>query len=115
MTSVFPTYEYHTTRLYEGAQENEVLNEINNKFLAGELPTARVGALVYMMSARNGAYDKDGKRISSFPPHQMYFLPKIADETFSLSGQVNPMLWQGYPHMSCLIVVTPTAAEIKAN
>lgn len=115
MASVFPTYQYHTARLYEGLSETEVLAEIEQKFKNGELPTAAVGSLVYMMSARNGFYTDDGKQISSFPPHQMYFLPKITDQTFSLTGQDNLMLWQGYPHMSCLIVVTPSAAEIKAN
>lgn len=110
MASVFPTYEYHTARLYEGATEEQVMKEIQSRFEAGQLPTAVVGALVYMMSPRNGIYNARGEPVIKVPPHQMYFMPKIKDEVFSLpKGGNGPRLWQGYPHMSSLIV--PVSAE----
>jgi hypothetical protein len=103
MASVFLTYEYHTKRLYEGAEPRAVLAEIQARFSEGKLPTAATGALVYMMSARNGTY-QNGERVATVPPHQMYFMPRIPDDTFALERGKSPSLWQGYPHMSCLVV-----------
>jgi hypothetical protein len=115
MASVFLTYEYQTKRLYEGSDMKNVLAEIKARFDEGKLPTAATGALVYMMSARNGTYGKNGERLAVVPPHQMYFMPRIADDTYSLERGKSPYLWQGYPHMSCLIVNVdaPPAAEAQ--
>jgi hypothetical protein len=111
MASVFPTYEFHTARLYEGATQETVMSEIKSRFDAGKLPSAAVGALVYMMSARNGRYDARGERVATISPHQMYFMPKIPNEWFTLARGPGPSLWQDYPHMSCLIVPVAAAAE----
>ncbi|WP_218311733.1 chromate transporter [Alteromonas antoniana] len=108
--TVLPTLEYHTARLYAGASTKQVMREIAKKFEMDELPTAKVGALVYMMSKNNQAYLEDTDKLISFPPHQMYFMPKLSADVFSLAESTfspgSPWLYQEYPHMSCLIVFT---------
>lgn len=110
METVLPTLEYHTARLYDGASTKQVMGEIAKKFEKDELPTAKVGALVYMMSKNNQAYLEDTDELISFPPHQMYFMPKLSADVFSLAESTfspgSPWLFQEYPHMSCLIVFT---------
>lgn len=110
METVLPTFEYHTARLYAGVSTEHVMNEIANKFAVNELPTASVGALVYMMSKNNQAYLEDTDQLISFPPHQMYFMPKLSNEVFSLPDSQfspgSPWLFQEYPHMSSLIIFT---------
>ncbi|WP_339618002.1 chromate transporter [uncultured Gilvimarinus sp.] len=108
--SVLPTYEYHTARLYAGASEQQVMDEIGKKFESGELPTAKTGSLVYMMSQNNRAYREDIKELISFPPHQMYFMSRLPDDVFSLENSTftpgSPFVFQAYPHMTSLIIFT---------
>jgi len=108
--SVLPTLEYHTARLYAGATKKQVMEEIAKKFEMNELPTAKIGALVYMMSQNNKAYLEDINKLIPFPPHQMYFMPKLSDDVFSLAESTfspgSPWLFQEYPHMSSLIIFT---------
>ena len=108
--TVLPTLEYHTARLYAGVSTKRVMNEIAKKFEANELPTAGTGALVYMMSPNNRAYLEESDKLISFPPHQMYFMPRLSADVFSLEESTfspgSPWLYQEYPHMTSLIVFT---------
>ncbi len=110
MNTVLPTFEYHTARLYAGVSTKQVMDEIAKKFEADELPTAETGALVYMMSSNNQAYLEESDELISFPPHQMYFMPRLSADVFSLGGSTfspgSPWLFQEYPHMTSLIVFT---------
>lgn len=110
MESVLPTFEYHTVRLYAGVSTKRVMDEIAKKFEKDELPTAETGALVYMMSPNNRAYLEESGELISFPPHQMYFMPRLSADVFSLEESTfspgSPWLFQEYPHMSSLIVFT---------
>lgn len=102
--SVLYTYELEMKLLYEGMSPEGVLSVINNHFLEGTLPTAITGSLVYMMSPNNKFYNYSTKTLGTTPIHQMYYYPKLPDQTFSLpTGRV--MLWQGYPHLSALIIM----------
>ncbi len=105
MRSIFPTYEMHTQLLYNEVSDKNALTKIEEAFKEGIIPTAETGALVYMMSPNNKVYNHNTKSLIKMPAHQMYFYPKISDETFSLTG-TSPWLWQGYPHLSSLIVLT---------
>ena len=108
--SVLPSYEYHTARLYDGLSQAQVMSEMAKKFDMGELPTAKTGALVYMMSKNNRAYLEDMQKLISFPPHQMYFMPRLSSDVFSLSDSTfspgSPFVFQEYPHMTSLVVFT---------
>ncbi|MCF2948238.1 chromate transporter [Paraglaciecola aquimarina] len=108
--SVLPTLEYHMERLYSGASTKQVMDEITKKFEMNTLPSAKNGALVYMMSQNNKAYLEDAKKLISFPPHQMYFMPKLPVNVFSLEASTfspgSPWVYQEYPHMTSLIVFT---------
>ncbi len=110
METVLPTFEYHTARLYAGVSTKRVMHEIAKKFEADELPTAETGALVYMMSPNNRAYLEQSEELISFPPHQMYFMPRLSADVFSLEDSTfspgSPWLFQEYPHMTSLIVFT---------
>ncbi len=110
METVLPTFEYHTARLYAGVSTKQVMDEITKKFEADELPTAETGALVYMMSPNNRAYIEESAELISFPPHQMYFMPRLSADVFSLEDSTfspgSPWLFQEYPHMTSLIVFT---------
>lgn len=105
MASVFPTYEMHMKLMYEaGLSMEETLQALARAHQQGQIPNATTGSLVYMMSPNNKVYDYRRQALVSSPVHQMYFYPKLNDETFSLEpGSV--FLWQGYPHLSALIVV----------
>ncbi len=106
MRSVFPAYELHMTSLYNGLSYGETYKDIKLAYEKGKIPTAETGSLVYMMSAKNKMYNpKSGERYPT-PIHQMYFYPKLSDKTFSLKGGP-PYLWQGFPHMTALIIVVP--------
>ena len=104
MRSVFPTYQLNLNLLYSGHSYEETYQEIEKRFKESKIPTAEAGALVYMMSPNNLRYIPSSDSLIKMPPHQMYFFPKLANETFSLEGGP-PWLYQGFPHMSVLIVV----------
>lgn len=104
MRSVFPSYELNMKLLYEGKTYEFANKELMKEFEKGRLPSAEHGALVYMMSPNNRGFNPNTKILKSTPIHQMYFYPKLSDETFSLSGE-RVFLWQGFPHLSALIVV----------
>ena len=105
MRSVFLTYEMEMKLRYEGYSNTESLNMLEQAYREGGLPTAETGSLVYMMSPNNKFYNFSRNTLGSTRPHQMYFFPKISDETFSLSsGPVS--LYQGYPHLTALLVYT---------
>ena len=104
MRSVFPTYQLNLNLLYSGHSYDETYQEIEKRFKEGQIPTAEAGALVYMMSPNNRRYIPSSDSFVNMPPHQMYFYPKLTNETFSLKSGP-PWLYQGFPHMSVLIVV----------
>ncbi len=104
MRSVFPAYKMHMRLLYSGHTYESTHKKIDDAFNAGILPTAEAGALVYMMSPNNMMYNPANDQLSKTPIHQMYFYPKLNDKTFSLKSGP-PWLWQGFPHLSALIVV----------
>lgn len=104
MRSVFPTYQFQMKHLYQGKLHAEVDKLIEHEFNEGNLPTAEHGALVYMMSPNNLGFNPATNQVEATPVHQMYYFPKLADETFSLSSE-GVFLWQGYPHLSALIVM----------
>ena len=102
--SVLPTYEMQMKLLFGGASYNEALAQIALAYEQGRIPTAETGALVYMMSPRNQIFDAASGKLVPTSIHQMYYYPKLPDETFALENGP-PWLWQGFPHMSALIVV----------
>lgn len=104
MRSVFPTYKLEMSSLYSGMTYEETRKKMILAYKSGAIPTAEVGSLVYMMSPKNKIYDPNSKKLEPTPIHHMYFYPKLDDRTFSLKGGP-PWLWQGFPHMSALIVV----------
>lgn len=104
--SILPAYELHMALLFKGLSYEETHTALNQSFKEGKLPTAEPGALVYMMSPNNKFYS-NGQLVTS-PIHQMYFYPKLEDKVFSL-GDGSVALWQGFPHLSALIVVVPGA------
>ncbi len=104
MRSVFPTYELEMKLLYAGTPPAEVKHHLSDAYNAGDIPTAEVGALVYMMSTNNLNFNAATEILAPTPVHQMYYFPKMPDETFSLKGELPVRLWQGYPHLSALIV-----------
>lgn len=114
MRSIFPTYELHMALREKGMSDSQALEEIRRQFEDGQLPTAETASLVYMMSANNRGYNPETESLEEIPPHQMYFFPKLADETFRLGGGP-PWLWQGYPHLSSLIVVTESSDKFEAG
>ncbi|MFC3120037.1 hypothetical protein [Agaribacter flavus] len=73
-------------------------------YFDGKLPSAAHCALVYMMSPKNKYYDHHHNHLVDSPIHQMYFFPKLDDKVFSLQSS-KVFLWQGFPHLSALIVV----------
>ncbi len=103
MRSVFPTYALHMKLMYKGFSYTETSKKLGAAYKKGEIPTAETAALVYMMSPNNIVYDPKTDAVRPFPTHQMYFYPKLENETFSLK-KGPPWLWQGFPHMSALIV-----------
>lgn len=108
MRSVFPTYQYEMSQLYQGKNQETVNQLINSEFKKGKLPSAEHGALVYMMSPNNKWYDEKSNSLKPTPVHQMYYYPKLSNETFSLSSK-DVFMWQGYPHLTALIVVVEEA------
>jgi len=108
MRSVFATYQFQMKQLYEGKTHEIVNQEIQDEFNKGRLPTAETGALVYMMSPHNKMFVPSIKKLVRTPVHHMYYYPKLANETFSLSGK-SISIWQGYPHLTALIVVVAEA------
>ncbi len=104
MRSVFPTYKFQMKHLYLGKSHEVVNRLIEAEFKRGSLPTAESGALVYMMSPNNKAFNPMTKKLELTPIHQMYYYPKLSDKTFSLSSKT-VFMWQGYPHLTALIVV----------
>ncbi len=106
--SILPAYELHMKLLYKGLSYDETYAAIDKAFKSGKLPTAETGSLVYMMSPNNKFYYK-GKIVSTLI-HHMYFYPKLDDKVFSLAeGPIS--LWQGFPHLSALIVSVPGAQD----
>lgn len=104
MRSVFPTYELEMKLLFAGIPPLEVRRHLSDAYDAGTIPTAESGALVYMMSTNNLNFNATTEILAPTPVHQMYYFPKMPDETFSLKGELPVRLWQGYPHLSALIV-----------
>ncbi|MFT2092516.1 chromate transporter [Paraglaciecola sp. 2405UD69-4] len=107
MKSVFFSYQMHMKYLYMGYDAKQTHQKLVQAFQLGELPKPETGSLVYMMSRNNRNYVHHTKTLRKGVPHQMYFYPKLADETFSLGGHSSkhwPALWQGFPAMSALIV-----------
>lgn len=109
MRSVFPTYKYQMEMLHKGKSHDQVNSLIELEFKKGNLPTAEHGALVYMMSPNNRWFNPTTKTLEPTPIHQMYYYPKLSNKTFSLSSK-NVFMWQGYPHLTALIVVVPGSA-----
>ncbi|MGK0299024.1 MAG: hypothetical protein ACI9XC_002650 [Gammaproteobacteria bacterium] len=106
MRSVFPTYELQMNLLYSGLSYEETYKRTELAFKNTQIPTAEVGSLVYMMSPNNKFYNQSTEKLERSPVHQMYYYPKLQDSTFSIKDGP-PWLWQGFPHMSALIVVVP--------
>ncbi|MGJ8678933.1 chromate transporter [Paraglaciecola sp.] len=104
MRSVFPSYELQMQYLYQGLSHSKTVKKLADAFKQGQLPNAEHGSLVYMMSKHNKYFDPHHGTLGDSPVHQMYFFPKLADNTFSLV-KGGPFLWQGFPHLSALIVV----------
>ena len=104
MGSVFHTYEMQMRLMDEGKSNEETLLAIGRAFEQGILPTATIGSLVYMMSPNNKFYNHTSHTLGKSPTHQMYYYPKLDDNTFSLKDGP-AILWQGFPHLSALIVV----------
>lgn len=104
MRSVFPTYALEMKLLYAGTAPSDIKRHLSEAYSAGQIPAAEPGALVYMMSQNNLNYNADSEILAPTPVHQMYYFPKISDETFSLTGNLPVRLWQGFPHLSALIV-----------
>lgn len=100
--SILPTYEKHMQLRWKGYSKAQTMHKLALAFQQGELPSAEVAALVYMMSSNNRGAKEDGV-FYPIPAHQMYFLPKIDDDVFRLEG-TGVRLWQGYPHLTALIV-----------
>jgi len=104
--SILPAYELHMKSLYSGLSYDETYAVLDNAFKKGKLPTAETGSLVYMMSPYNKFYKhKEGKLISS-PIHH------LDERVFSL-GNGPVFLWQGFPHLSALIVAFPSEAPLN--
>jgi len=104
MRSVFPTYELEMKLLYAGTPIAEVTQRLSEAFNDGLIPAAETGALVYMMSQNNLYFNPATEVLGPTPVHQMFYFPKLSDETFSLNGNPTTRLWQGYPHLTALIV-----------
>lgn len=100
MRTVFYTYQFHMAKLYSGHTEQQAMAAIAK----AHLPVAETGSLVYMMSPNNKMYNYKKEKLGTTPIHHMYYFPKLPNETFAL-GKGSPRLWQGYPHLSALIVV----------
>lgn len=103
MKSVFYTYQKHMKYLYMGYDYPQTYQRLVQDFEDKKLPLPEPASLVYMMSPNNQNYYPQTKTIKKGMAHQMYFYPKLTDETFSL-GSDGPFLWQGFPAMSALIV-----------
>ncbi|MFT6989721.1 MAG: hypothetical protein ACJASL_001694 [Paraglaciecola sp.] len=103
MQSVFYTYQMHMKYLYMGYDYPQTYQKLVQAFEDEKLPLPEPASLVYMMSPKNQNYYPQTKTIKKGMPHQMYFYPKLTDETFSLASG-GPFLWQGFPAMSALIV-----------
>lgn len=103
MDSVFYSYQMEMKLLYEGVGPEVVQKALLVAFNQGKLPTAKPASLVYMMSPNNKYYDHHHKKLGDSPIHQMYYYPRINNETFNL-GPGNPWLCQCFPHLSALIV-----------
>ena len=103
MRSVYPAYELNMRLLYEGKTYKQADAEIKSSFDRGILPSAEHGSLVYMMSPNNKMYSPKRKTLFETPVHQMYYFPKLSNETFSLAGKI-VYTWQGFPHLTALIV-----------
>lgn len=104
--SILPAYELHMKLLHEGVSYKDTHTALDEAFKKGKLPAAETGSLVYMMSPHNKFYYKG--KIYPTPIHHMYFYPKLDNEVFSLKG--GPVsLWQGFPHVTALIVAVPPA------
>ena len=101
--SVLPAYEMHMALLYEGLSYEQTYQALQEAYDRGDLPSAETGSLVYMMSPNNQIYDSDLGSIRPTPVHQMYYYPKLSDETFAL-GDGPPRLSQSFPHLTALIV-----------
>lgn len=103
MKSVFYTYQMHMKYLYMGYDYAQTYQKLVQAFENGTLPLPEPASLVYMMSPNNQNYYPQTNTVKKGMPHQMYFYPKLSDETFSLAAD-GPFLWQGFPAMSALIV-----------
>ena len=103
MQSVFPVYSLQMQLLYSGHSHEEANEMMAAAYTQGKFPAVESGALVYMMSPNNLIYNATQKKLVPTPVHQMYFFPKLDDQAFALEGK-NPRLWQGFPHLSALIV-----------
>ncbi|MCG8412920.1 MAG: hypothetical protein MI746_01765 [Pseudomonadales bacterium] len=104
MRSVFPTYALEMKLLYAGTPPSAIKQRLADAYSAGQIPTAEPGAIVYMMSQNNLNYNAATEILAPTPVHQMYYFPKMPDETFSLTANLPVRLWQGFPHLSALIV-----------
>ncbi|MBV1909799.1 MAG: hypothetical protein KUG78_10795 [Kangiellaceae bacterium] len=103
MAFVFHTYEYHTKMRYQGVPEEIILKNLKKMSVTAELPAPVEGAIVYMQS-ENNVYERNGK-LSSVPPHLMFFTGKLANNGYGFDGLPDyPGVFQGYPHLSALIV-----------
>jgi hypothetical protein len=103
MKSVFYTYQMHMKYLYMGYDYSQTYQKLVQAFEHKKLPLPEPASLVYMMSPNNQNYYPQSKTVKKGMAHQMYFYPKLTDETFSLASG-GPFLWQGFPAMSALIV-----------
>ena len=100
--SILPTYEKHMQLRWQGLSKQQTMDKLAQLYQQGQLPTAETAALVFMMSSNNRGAKMDGTHYP-VPSHQMYFFPKLDDEVFSING-TGVRLWQGYPHLTSLIV-----------
>jgi hypothetical protein len=103
MKSVFYTYQMHMKYLYMGYDCSQTYQKIVQAFEHEKLPLPEPASLVYMMSPNNQNYYPQSKVVKKCMAHQMYFYPKLSDETFALASG-GSSLWQGFPAMSALIV-----------
>lgn len=103
MQGVFYTYQMHMKYLYMGYNSQQTYQILVQAFEDKKLPLPEPASLVYMMSPNNQNYYPQSKTVKKGMAHQMYFYPKLTDETFSLASG-GPFLWQGFPAMSALIV-----------
>ncbi len=104
MAFVFATYEYHTRLRYQGVPQKIIMQNLKKMSESGELPPSAEGAIVYMQS-NNNRFDLDGGKVVEVPPHLMFFTGKLGENVYGFKGLPGyPRLFQGYPHLSALVV-----------